>query len=487
MKKILPVAVLAALAGVNAAQAVHVNSDGLGQVLLYPYYSTEGDNDTYIALANTTSEYKAVKIRILESMNSNEVLDFNLYMSPYDHWSAVITSAADEASIDVEGATLRSADTSCTVPLAVSQGDTIAFREYVYDGDSESGLDRTQEGYVEIIEMGVITDPVLQAAIKHGSHSDGEGGTEWRPANCAFLDAQWRDGGEWLPPSGDADYGMSGVTGGLYGYGVLINVEDGTSAGYDATAIDAFADDFQLPGALHQEPGNVQPSLADATDEITIFNEGDAVNYTLDDGLDAVSAILMATSISNDYVADEGRNAKTDWILTMPTKRQYVNVEDPDEDPAEPPFTDVWDGKTACEEVSIEFWDREEAFEDVPSDVGFSPRPPQVEIPATSLCTEVSVLGFGSESAVKAGAAIYSGIGDSISGAGFSEGWARVGFDTEGHELQAESGDIFLGLPVIGFAVQTVRNENANPAADSVIANYAASVEHKSVLEVDPD
>jgi hypothetical protein len=44
MKKILPVVVLAALAGVNGAQAVHVDADGLGQVLLYPAYVDLVDN-----------------------------------------------------------------------------------------------------------------------------------------------------------------------------------------------------------------------------------------------------------------------------------------------------------------------------------------------------------------------------------------------------------------------------------------------------------
>ena len=132
MKKILPVAVLAALAGVNGTQAVNVNSDGLGQVLLYPFYTAEGSQDTYINLVNTTDEYKAVKVRILESMNSQEVLDFNLCLSPQDHWSAVIT-----ASEEGEGATIMSGDKSCTVPLAVSEGKVIHFRDFEYQDDSD--------------------------------------------------------------------------------------------------------------------------------------------------------------------------------------------------------------------------------------------------------------------------------------------------------------------------------------------------------------
>jgi hypothetical protein len=70
-KKLVSMAVAAALVGgVGAAQAIHVNTDGLGQVLLYPFYSVEGGNDTYIQIVNTTDQTKAVKVRFLEAMNS---------------------------------------------------------------------------------------------------------------------------------------------------------------------------------------------------------------------------------------------------------------------------------------------------------------------------------------------------------------------------------------------------------------------------------
>ena len=50
-RKNLTAAVLAGLAGVagivGSAQAVNINPDGLGQVLLYPYYTTNGGNVTF--------------------------------------------------------------------------------------------------------------------------------------------------------------------------------------------------------------------------------------------------------------------------------------------------------------------------------------------------------------------------------------------------------------------------------------------------------
>ena len=95
MKKALTAAITLAgsLGYAGAANAVNVNPDGLGQVLLYSYYTTENGNDTLINITNTTDDAKAVKVRILEAMNSQEVLDFNLYMSPYDVWTAAISRA----------------------------------------------------------------------------------------------------------------------------------------------------------------------------------------------------------------------------------------------------------------------------------------------------------------------------------------------------------------------------------------------------------
>ena len=80
-QKLLSSAVAAALVGaMGTSQAVYNNPDGLGEVLIFPYYTVEGTIDTYINLVNTTSVVKAVKVRFLEGMNSQEVIDFNLYL-----------------------------------------------------------------------------------------------------------------------------------------------------------------------------------------------------------------------------------------------------------------------------------------------------------------------------------------------------------------------------------------------------------------------
>ena len=110
----------AALAGVGAlgvtgaADAVNVNPNGLGQVLIYPYYTVNSDGagnayNSLLSVVNSTNSGKVVKVRFLEGKNSKEVLDFNLWLSPRDVWTAAIIPMGT-------GAGIVTADLSCTTP-----------------------------------------------------------------------------------------------------------------------------------------------------------------------------------------------------------------------------------------------------------------------------------------------------------------------------------------------------------------------------------
>ena len=163
-RKNLTAAVLAGLAGVagiaGTAEAVNMNPDGLGQVLIYPYYTDNDGNTTLLSVVNTTEEAKAVKVRFLEGFNSREVLDFNLYMSEWDVWVAAIAPS----EVGVGGATttnLLISDTSCTVPYlygdSVAAGEemgvqpflSLAYAGAFNDGGPE-GIERAAEGHFEI-------------------------------------------------------------------------------------------------------------------------------------------------------------------------------------------------------------------------------------------------------------------------------------------------------------------------------------------------
>lgn len=99
----LAVAGASALAA-GSAEAVALNPDGLGNVLLYPYYTVRttasgAEYNSLLSVVNSTASAKAVKVRFLEGKNSREVLDFNLYLSAKDVWVAAVIPTADGAGI----------------------------------------------------------------------------------------------------------------------------------------------------------------------------------------------------------------------------------------------------------------------------------------------------------------------------------------------------------------------------------------------------
>ncbi len=140
----------------NPASAVRVSPDGHGQALIYPYYTARatasGNNFvTALSVTNITSRPKAVKVRFLEGRAGGEVFDFNLFLGAYDVWTAGVVWAG-------AGAGIFSADHSCTSPtISASATNPAKFRNSGYIGDRVGdGLDRTYEGYFEMVEMGTI-------------------------------------------------------------------------------------------------------------------------------------------------------------------------------------------------------------------------------------------------------------------------------------------------------------------------------------------
>src|SRR6476659_8850327 len=127
---------IGALGAVGAAQAVNLNPDGLGQVLIYPYYTTRAapNGNVYnslLSVVNSTASVKAVKVRFLEGKNSREVLDFNLFLSPKDVWTAAIIPTAN-------GGGIFTADKSCTTPTVSSSATApTEFVNFAHSGTND--------------------------------------------------------------------------------------------------------------------------------------------------------------------------------------------------------------------------------------------------------------------------------------------------------------------------------------------------------------
>jgi len=451
MKKQLLASVVAGLGVVGSAHAVHVNPDGLGQVLLYPYYTVQDGYDTYVHVVNTTENAKAVKVRFLEGKNSQEVLDFNLYLSPKDEWTGVITRTET-------GAQISSQDTSCIAPRQLTTPE--AFRTTLFRNDSVNAAARTREGYLEIIEMGDLPSPVAAAA----THT-----SAGVPLNCATVRA-FADTVTLLPASG-----------GLYGFNTLINVDAGLSTTVDAVALDDFW--FQ-DLASHTATGTTTPSLNNASGEAHILNGNQVVNATFASApVDSVSAVLARTNVINDYVVGLDFDAMTDWVITFPTKRFYVNpgvLSTSTDTVARAPFSQKWltDKSQSCDTIGITYYNREEKTEVGEGD--FSPLP---ETQEAALCNEVntiSIVDNGGEGGLLGAAFTNAQI---ELAAGFNAGWMDIGFISAAADTGVTSleGVNVAGLPVIGFALSSFTNGTLEVEGVNVMSNYGGSSVHKGV------
>ncbi len=549
-RKNLTAAVLAGLAGaagiVGSAQAVNINPDGLGQVLIYPYYTVNGGNSTLLSVVNTTGEAKAVKVRFTEGQNTREVLDFNLYMSAYDVWTAAI--------VNMDGTpTLFTADTTCTVPYIYGNGGSQAFLPYALTDGGSTDISRTTEGHFEMIEMGTMSDeiseildeddesfdprqfgPTFGSAIA-ATHVDGV------PADCQQLVDAWTDPDDTI--NGDEGYWLDSPfndieapSGGLFGGAAIVNVAGGAMYSYDAKAINGFADtvfDFDQGDLLHQEPGNVLPGLnsGNITEGIVFSDEGDIlVSGGLDRGVDAVSFVFMHDQIMNEYTTEDVVAAGTEWVVTFPTKHFYVYEASSGTDEPVAPFTSTWDYTAAdpdadpvveeslvlpCEVVLLDtIWNREEQtfinpiIPGTPIPPIVSPAPPGTIDPTNpiipfELCFETSVIRFGGplasipeiDSATPIlGSTNFHSIDNTE--LGFEFGWARLQLDDYPHDadgdgsISDEEEDLsrdelggLQGLPVTGFAVQRFANGFLGDGAD-VLANYGGIFQHKGTRKI---
>ena len=495
-RKALFAAVVAGLGTAGTAEAVFIAPNRTGQALVVPYYTVQnsGTNswNTYISVVNTTPDAKAVKVRILEGRTSAEVLDFNLFLSPNDVWTAAIGPVD---SSDTSAGMIVTSDASCTAPAIPATGQ--AFRNTQYVGQAAGlgrGLDRTREGYIEMIEMASLTGATA-VAVTHVNGVPDDCTAVQTNATAAIL-------ADSLPP-----------TGGLTGTGTLINVNNGMDAGYKPDALDAFSDVVNFTG-----PGFTSPSLQDSSPPTSVFfNSGYnplgsifATVYrqdyiavgTLTAGAQATASVFMHDSVMNEYVLDTGTGSLTDWVLTQPLKNAFVSTAT-----AFAPYSNVLTASGACESIGFTFFNREEQGA-AAGGIDFSPLPAAGA--PNSICWESTVVSIRNDAAhMPTDTAISAVLGSRnttsihITGT-FQNGWASlefigpnssqvsgvglvsdvtsdsamVGSDVAAITPGSAGAIAMFGLPVTGFMVRTFSNGTLTCGTGSCQGNYASLFDH---------
>lgn len=508
-KNSLTNAVIAAIAGVtgiaSVANAVNINPDGLGQVLIYPYYTVNGGNQTLLSVVNTTDAGKAVKVRFLEGRNSREVLDFNLYLSPYDVWTASVFSLSDAAG---QSGNLVTDDNSCTAPRikgntqlpTLPSGARYApFFNYQYIGtNNDSGpdnLDRTREGHFEMIEMGEVVD-LVEDSLTNITH-DATG----FPEDCAAIVAAWTPAGYW---TADPTIDIVPPGGGLFGAAAVVDAVEGTMLSYNADAIDAFRnDDF------HTNPGSLFPNLANAQTlpgEATayIFDNAAVATSTYNglvpvgDPVDAVSAVLAHDAMFNEFSTTDALSADSEWVVTFPTKWAYVDQNLAAGAFATPPFPRVFPRTgatgTAPIDIALRVFDREEGPSasvcDGDACVPFSPLPPEQTVDTPQVLWETNVITFNQPDVAVVGSSILGSrltANVDTEALGVQEGWMRMGlYDAtalppsrlDTHIMRQDTaGRQWLGLPATGFWAWRIINEDVG---GGILANYSGLFKHRA-------
>jgi len=389
-KKTKIAAVTAAVLGVSgmaiapSAQAVSVNDAGAtGQVLVFPYYNVNNGFITSFNITNTTDQYKAVKVRFRESKTSNDVLDFNVYMSPNDMWTMGLSADADG------GVRLTSDDKTCTHPKFPEGG--VAFRGAgIYDSVDNAA---EKEGYLEVIEMGVVSTNAT-VAIGDEDVKIAEGGllhVDGTPKNCDVVELAWQQGkfvqggaasngaggdihtvdpkangypnnaalGGVVTASADGFYGLAPdaatfnvgaifpPSGGLTGSGILLDLINVAGFVYEPVSVVDYSTVAQHY-LSSDENFYLLPSLAsgDVADAVNVKDDSPISLATTswnpvvrDIGLDDSGVLprtsvpsginpfpmahaMAVTSISNQYILTN--DAKTDWVTAAPMKKHGI-------------------------------------------------------------------------------------------------------------------------------------------------------------------
>ncbi|NEX17205.1 MAG: hypothetical protein C1943_11370 [Halochromatium sp.] len=494
-----------------SVQAVNISDNGLGEVGLVPYYTVRNGFDTNVSVVNTSNRYVAAfKIRFREALNSRDARDFNVYLSPNDVWTATIS---------VDPATgipfIQTADTTCTAPWIgtnpnasfVEIGQTaeglpikrmnmtnIAWNGGTLEGNDAGpdGIERAQEGYIEIIEMGV-ADPNASMLASWAVHGPGQ--------NCSVLANTYNTTaaqaqhifvtGSGMNCESNTPYLPGQVVTGNEAFRAefceplnilkfsanLIQVTSGVAAELPVTTLANF---------LNKPDGSENPNLPDG-DDISDFPQFQTPNLEsvrparslqINDGLfvqddfngianniavDAVSSLLSSETVINEYEfggGASGADFRTAWVVTFPTKHHYVDGL------LRAPFENTFGVGGSCVTVDYGYYNREELAPATSGAVIPSPAPIQ-PVNVSVICAETQTLNPGGGNLFDSQRNYEIQLEP-----GYTSGWIRLGFPQAG-SIVGDNGTVYTGLPTIGFSLKTTLGVFGNATPHSFERNVS--------------
>jgi hypothetical protein len=407
-------------------------------------------------------------------------------------WTGAAVPAGD-------GTRLVTTDATCTEPAFSGSGSGarfLDFRNDAFAGSNDdgagSGLDRTREGFVEILEMGTLTGASAQFATHNSAGV---------PANCDNLLSD-------VPTVGAPAGGLSGTL-------TLINVANGLDFDANAEALDNLASRAYFRRA--NDP-SADFNAAQVDPVSVVAANGLTYRSTWSRGVDAVSATLMRDHAMAEYVLDQATASLTDIVITLPTRNVHTT-------PATmtAPFTRPGQWAASCqgngtlgEPLGFTAFTREEQGAGVSGDCGFPECPPASA--AATICAASGVMNVRNNALTQfvgtstahtlvlgsatlgASAGATAGVVNVIANTQFANGWLDIQATGTGTLVsRADStfvrhatGQVvtgphtFRGLPMVGFAVRIFRNGTLTCGAGACQGNYGGAFALKYRRNITP-
>jgi len=349
-----------------------------GHHLIVPYYTVQNGQSTAFHITNTDTDHgKAVKVRFRGAGNSDDVLDFQVFLSPGDVWAA---------GLDEDPVTGRmrifTVDNSCTIPrfgrtpgeFGNKENGEIGYLLSSSGNVGSGGAAATREGYIEIFNMadldkdlasGLDTAKVSET-IKHDS--DGVPACNPRVLEKLVEPDSLSSSKEVELRSLGFDTPSTGLTGDWY----ILNLAENTAFSGASLAIEARVERAGIPGrgnfvvfpqtrdayggananaktadpllrtenvgveknslgsitgtAISSLPIN-RPLQFDFPDMSTPYLAG-----SITDPLGPIRQIaqlsraIRSSGVVNQYVVT-GADFDTDWVFSMPTRRYSVALD----------------------------------------------------------------------------------------------------------------------------------------------------------------
>ena len=465
------------------ATGLELAASGVGHYLFTPYYTAQADNNTLLSVINTDSvNGKAVKVRFRGAANSDDVLDFTLFLSPGDVWTASLKQGQDKF------AEITTPDDSCTLPASVKN---VPFRTGRLDQalDDEALAAHTREGYVEFLNMADVPPKLPSGATNplftNIKHVKGDAPC----ASSAFTEVLNTIE---VDAAKARAAGLDNPTGGLTGGWTILRLSNISTYSGLHTAVVAFNGNNAInnqPVAAKgnfafapqsEEPANVAAGMGSVTADplLTGYTVGGA-NFVEPLWMDLpdmstpltsatfgnanlqatqLSASLSKGSVINEFVSTAAGAVvpgDTDWVVSQPTRRYQVAYDYLAElrvfngttfySPTNTTVKkDAKLGTLICLRGRFSGSDREEGGID--SNVDFSPAPA-----AAAYCGEVFTMSFNRAASAVLNATLTNvPVSMKIGGKAPEAGWAT---------FTPSSATVGAGLPMTGFAAISLRDD----------------------------